>query len=69
MTTNSCNVKKIISSMMFMISNHYGIKCLSNLILIVPCNVMFIVISDILAISYLLLLEACNGMYDFLRND
>ena len=31
------------------ISNHYGIKCVSNLILQEPCNVMFNVISDIIA--------------------
>ena len=31
---------------MLIISNHYGIKCVSNLIELEPCNVMFKVISD-----------------------
>ena len=67
-------------ALMFIISNHYGIKCLSNLLQLEPCNVMFKVISDIMAhwndmlksnhygikcLSYLLLLEACNSMCDF----
>ena len=45
---NSCNAKKMIYALMFIISNHYGIKCLSNLLQLEPCNVMFKVISDIM---------------------
>ena len=42
LTTNSCNVKKMISSMILIINNHNGIKCLNNLIMLVPCNVIFL---------------------------
>ena len=34
---------------MFNISNHYGIKSLNNPLHLEPCNVMFKVISDIMA--------------------
>ena len=37
---------------MFIIGNQYGIKCLSKLLLIEPCNVMFKVISDIMGHKY-----------------
>ena len=33
---------------MFIIGNHYGIKCLSNLLQIEPYNIMFKVIPDIM---------------------
>ena len=33
-------------------SNHYGRKCVSNLLQLEPCNDMFKVISDIIAQSY-----------------
>ena len=46
---NFCNGKKIICTLMFLISNHYG---LSILLLLEPCNVMFKVISEILAHWY-----------------
>ena len=49
---NFCNAKKMICALMFIISNHYGIKCLSNLLQLEPCNVMFKVISDIMAQWY-----------------
>ena len=49
---NFCNAKKIICVMMFIISYHNGIKHLSYLLQLVPCNVMFYVISDILAHWY-----------------
>ena len=35
-------------AMMSMISNHHGIKCLSNLLKVQPCTVTFKVISDIM---------------------
>ena len=38
---NFCNAKKMICALMFILSNHYGIKCLSNLLQLEPCNVMF----------------------------
>ena len=41
---------------MFIISNHYGIKCVSNLLQLEPCNDMFKVISDIMA--------HCNVMWN-----
>ena len=47
-----CNAKKMICALTLMISNHYRIKCLSNLLQIEPCNVMFKVISDIMAHWY-----------------
>ena len=40
----ACNTKKMIC--VFIISNHCGIKFLSNLIQLEPCNVMFQVITD-----------------------
>ena len=45
---NFCNAKKMISALMFTISNHYGIKYLRNLLQWEPCNVMYKVISDIM---------------------
>ena len=42
----------MICALMFVISSHYGIKCASNLTLQEPCNVMFKVISDIIAHWY-----------------
>ena len=41
-----CTGKKMICALMFIISNHYGIKCLCNLLQFKPCNVMYEVISD-----------------------
>ena len=34
------NGKKMICALMFIISNHNGINCLSNLLQLEPCNVM-----------------------------
>ena len=34
---NFFNAKKIIGALMLFISNHYGIKCLSNLLLLETC--------------------------------
>ena len=39
-------------ALMFIMSNHYGRKCLSNLLQLEPCNDMFKVISDIMAHCY-----------------
>ena len=36
-----CTGKKIICAFMFIISNHHGIKCLSNLLHLEPWNVMY----------------------------
>ena len=49
---NFWNGKKMICALMFIIRNHYGIKGLSNLLQLEPCNVMFKVISDIMAHWY-----------------
>ena len=49
---NFYNAKKMNCAMMFIISNHYGIKCVSNLLQLEPCNDMFKVISDIMEHSY-----------------
>ena len=38
---NFCNAKKMKCALMFIISNHYGIKCGSNLELLESCNDMF----------------------------
>ena len=46
--------KKMICALMFIISNQYGIKCLSNLQQLEPCNVMFKGISYIMAHLYYL---------------
>ena len=43
---NFRNAKKMICASMFNISNHYGIKWLSNLLRFEPCNVMFKLIFD-----------------------
>ena len=45
-------INTIIYTLMLIISSHFGIKCISNLILQEPCNVMFKVISDIMAHWY-----------------
>ena len=45
--TNFCNGKKMICALIFIISNHYGIKCLSNMLEL--CNVMHKIICDIIA--------------------
>ena len=44
---NFCNTKKINWTLMFIFSNHYGKKCLINLLQLEPCNDMIEVISDI----------------------
>ena len=49
---NFCNVKKMISALKFIISNHYRIKCLTHLLQFKPCNVMFKVNSFIMAHWY-----------------
>ena len=46
------NAKKIIRALMFIISNRYGIKRISNLLQSEECNIMFEVISDIMAHWY-----------------
>ena len=40
----------MICALMSIIRNHYGIKCLSNLLQLEPCNPMLKVISDIIVI-------------------
>ena len=40
------NEKKLICALMSIIRNHYGKKCLSILLQLEPCSVMFKVISD-----------------------
>ena len=42
----------MICALMFVISNHCGIKCLIILLQLEPCNVMFKVISEIMAHWY-----------------
>ena len=74
--TNLLQKKRMICSLMFIINNHYGLKCLNNLLQLEPCNVMFTVISDIMAhcydlwstivikcLSNQLQLEPCNVMF------
>ena len=52
-TINFCNTMKMNCALMFMISNHYGTNCLSNLLLqLSPCNDMIKVISDKMAHWY-----------------
>ena len=51
---NFCNAKKMICALMSIISNHYGIKCLSNLLQLLPRTVIFKVISNIMAHWYVL---------------
>ena len=43
---NFCNGKKVICSLIFIISNRYGRKCLSNFVHLECCRVVFKVISD-----------------------
>ena len=47
-----CNAKKTICALMFIKKKLNGIKCLSNLVQLELCNVMFKVISDIMAHWY-----------------
>ena len=47
-TISFCTGKKMICAFMFIISNHYGINCLINLLQLDTCNVMFKVISNII---------------------
>ena len=49
---NFCYAKKMICALMFIISNQFVIKCLSNLLQFDPCNVMFNVFSVIMAHWY-----------------
>ena len=42
----------MICVMMFIISNHYGIKCLRKILQLEQCNIMFKMISDIMAHWY-----------------
>ena len=42
----------MIYALMFIIGNHYGMKCLSNLLQLEPCDVMFNVIPDRMAHWY-----------------
>ena len=46
------NANKMIGALMIIISNHYGIKCLSNLLQLEPRNDMFKVISEVMAHCY-----------------
>ena len=48
----SLTAKKMICALMIIISLHYGIKCLSKLLQLEPCNKMFKVIFDIIAQCY-----------------
>ena len=49
MLINLGNVMKMIGALMFILSNHYGIKCLSNALQLGRFNVIFKVISDLMA--------------------
>ena len=49
-----CNVIKMCCALMFIISNHYGIKCLSDLLQIEPCDELFKVISVVMSHWYML---------------
>ena len=52
MAINFWNAKKMNCALMFILSNHYGMICLSNLIQFEPYNVTFKMISDIMPQSY-----------------
>ena len=64
---NFWNAMKMIGALMFILSNHYAIKCLSNLLQLEPCNVMLKVISDIMAHWYdlwntfVIVINFCNA--------
>ena len=49
---NFCYANKMICALMFIIWNHYGIKCVSNVLQLEPCNVAFKVIFDSIAHWY-----------------
>ena len=61
---NICNAKKMNCALMFIMSNHYGKKCLSNFLQLEPWSDM---ISDIMAHCYDLgntimkAINFCNG--------
>ena len=52
MLINVGNVMKMIGALMFILSNRYGIKCLSNVLQLETFIVIFKVISDIMAHWY-----------------
>ena len=64
---NFCNAKKMNIALMFIMSNHYGRKCLRNLLHFEPLNDLFKVISDIRAQCFDLwntiikAINFCNG--------
>ena len=49
---NLCKARKMICALMFVISNHWEIKCLSNLIQLKPCSVIYKVTSDIITKTF-----------------
>ena len=51
---NFSNAEKVICPLMFFINNHWGMKCLSNLLQLETGNVMFKVISDIMGHWYVM---------------
>ena len=51
-TFNFCNAIETNCALMFIINNHIGRKCLSNILHLERCNVMFDVISEIMAYWY-----------------
>ena len=56
-------------ALMYTISNHYGIKCVSNLLQLETCTVMFKVISDImphwydLCNTFVIAIHYCNVLF------
>ena len=47
-----CTGKKMIFALMLIITNHYGIKCLSNLLQLEQWNVKFKLHSDMMVLWY-----------------
>ena len=65
---NFYNSNEMNCALRFIISNHYGIKCLSNQLQLEPCNVMFKVVSVIMAHLYMwntivIAINFCNAKF------
>ena len=64
---NAIRNGKKMCALMFIMSNHYGRKCVNNLLQLEPWNDMFIVISDMMAHCYdmwntiIKAINFCNG--------
>ena len=64
---NLCSAKKLISALLF--TNNYAIKWLRNPLLLEPWNVMFKVISDIMAHWYNMKIQLLLQLISPMQNE